>query len=684
MAEQVNERYELSLERISRIRNEKDVAEKFQDYFEQVSKFIVSVSEVLEKVENGTEQSMTLEELAEQNRALYEDILPGNYDTSYANPVFAVEKFGEEYGRLLSFLYTEIRGEIAYAFEKKQSYMTICNELFIEIYNCFEEQEEPEYEELQQIVYWYASDYTDVFVADRIVEQIDPDCDFATRIVMDSDLTDLRYLYQYGEYITDNEIQTAKHLNSLPVEVICNMADTYTEGFRVGFVVGRKDLSKKKTVDIRYPIGFERVIRKSIENFEKMGLQPVIYRGAVSVITKRKHYRNGFTGTAANKQYEYDHGKDEGLFIDKKYVERKLDVMKNTYENHRELAGYMSGPAVTEVFGDEPFSPEAKAEAVTLNEKQQQLDLLYGNKSGQIVNQYIKGEERSFTIIAYPVPAIGEKYEEIFNEVIRINTLDANLYTEVQQTIIDALDQGEYVHILGKGENKTDLKIQLHRLQNPEEETIFENCVADVNIPVGEVFTSPVLEGTEGVLYVGKSFLNEMEYRNLEITFEDGRVTDYNCSNFEDAGEGKKYIHSTIMNNHDALPIGEFAIGTNTTAYVVAEKYGIADKLPILIGEKMGPHFAVGDTCYSWSENVRVYNPNGKEIVAKDNSVSILRKEDPMKAYFQTHVDITIPYEELGSIDVVRKDGSKIGIIKDSRFVLPGTEVLNAPFEELN
>ena len=59
---------------------------------------------------------------------------------------------------------------------------------------------------------------------------------------------------------------------------------------------------------------------------------------------------------------------------------------------------------------------------------------------------------------------------------------------KVQQTLIDALDQGEYVHILGTNGNRTDLNVQLHPLNDPAKETIFENCVADVNIPVGEVF----------------------------------------------------------------------------------------------------------------------------------------------------------------------------------------------------
>ncbi len=137
------------------------------------------------------------------------------------------------------------------------------------------------------------------------------------------------------------------------------------------------------------------------------------------------------------------------------------------------------------------------------------------------------------------------------------------------------------------------------------------------------------------------------------------------------------------MHNHETLPIGEFAIGTNTTAYVTAKKYQIEDKFPILIAEKMGPHFALGDTCYSWSEDTKVYNPNGKEIVAKDNEVSILRKEDISKAYVNCHTDITIPYEELGELAVIDENGNKKMIIENGRFVLEGTEILNEPLKSL-
>ena len=677
-------RYELAIERIENIKGENTVSEKYRDYFRTLADFALLVDKLKEKIENGEYYKFSIEELECWNTHLYDDVLGEHYKTSYANPAFATEKFGIEYGRLLSFLYTELRGVIPYAFEKKTEYLDILFELFIEVYNQFEEENEPEYVHVRQTIYWYASDYCDVFLADRIKEQIDPEDNFAADLIMNSDFNDVRYLYYYGEYVSENEKRTAMHLNELPLETIQKMADVYTEGYRIGFVNTGKNLSKKATVNIRYTLGFERVIRIAIENFRKMGLKPTIYRAGVSVLTKRQHLKIGYYGGIANKQYEYDHKDDQALILDRQFMERKLEVMRTTYEQYKDLARRHAGPACMETFGEEPFTPVSKSEAVKLNDKQKEISLEYDSKSSQIVNSYIPGDERSFTIVAYPVPEIGDQYEEIFDEIIKINTLDAKVYERVQQTIIDALDQGTSVHILGNNGNHTDLRVQLYKLKDPKKETIFENCVADVNIPVGEVFTSPVLEGTNGVLHVSQVYLNELLYKDLEVTFSNGMVADYSCKNFEHELENKEYFLDNVLYRHPTLPLGEFAIGTNTTAYVAAKKYNIADKMPILIAEKMGPHFAVGDTCYSWAEDIKVYNPNGKEIVARDNSVSIQRKEDVSAAYFHCHTDITIPYEELKSITVECADGNEIEIIRDGIFVLPGTEILNEPLKNSN
>ena len=194
--------------------------------------------------------------------------------------------------------------------------------------------------------------------------------------------------------------------------------------------------------------------------------------------------KNGYCGANPNKQYDYDHKEDMALFLDGALAERKTEAVRNVFERHKELAALYGGPAVVESFGEEPFVPENKETASHLSEKQQKLSVVNAGKIADIQNEYIKGEEHSFTIIAFPVPEIGERYKEIFDDVVRINTLDYMLYRDIQQKIIDVLDKGSTVLVKGMNGNETDMRVQLHRLDEPKTQTNFENCVADVNIPV--------------------------------------------------------------------------------------------------------------------------------------------------------------------------------------------------------
>ncbi len=679
------ERYELVTGRIREIAKEESVPARYQEYFQKTALFLEKVDETLQKKQQGLLDAESEEEAKKRNKEFYQDILGKNYDTSYANPSYAVEKLGEEFGGVLSFLYTELRACIGYAYEGRAEDITIFGELFVEVYGIFAaaQDEVVDKREVMQTIYYFYHDYSETMVERNILEMIDPSLDFFTDIVMYADLSDTRYLHRYGEYISDCELEIARFLNSMEEEKIQSMADTYTEGYRLGFVNLGVDLSKKKTVQIHYPIGFERMVRAAVKNFEKMGLQPTISRDPVLSLFNRGHGKRNAYVKAVNKQYEYDHKDDKAYYFDKAFVERRLEVLRSSFESRKELAGVHAGPAVIEIFGEEPFEPVSKPENAHYNEKQQQLNVYYMSMAGQITNEYIKGDERSFTIIAYPIPTIGEQFREIFDETVKINTLDYKLYQSIQQKIIDVLDTGERVHIKGRGQNKTDLTVELYKLQDPDKQTIFENCVADVNIPVGEVFTSPVLKGTNGKLHVSQVYLNELNFLDLEMDFSDGKIVNYTCKNFENEEENRKYIHENVLKHHDTLPMGEFAIGTNTTAYCMARKYDIAAKLPILIAEKTGPHFAVGDTCYSHAEDNAVFNPDGKEIVARDNEVSLQRKEDMSKAYLNCHTDITIPYDELGAITVIRADGSIEDIIRDGRFVVPGSEALNQPLDEM-
>lgn len=660
------ERLDLVMERIAQIAGEKVLAAPYDAFFREQAGNLLLFNEIAQKGAEDAFEQLSAEEGAQYNRMLYEDIRVEAYETSYGNPSYAQKVFGAEYGKIFCELYEALRSCIPTIFQGNFECLCIYAELFVEMYNDMENGEVTPAVLLSDRAS-FAHDYLEIFTEASVRRMVDPADDYFTTILMEADLSEPAYLYRYGYHIGDNERRISEYLNTFPEEEIRSMADTYTEGYRIGFEVTGKDLAKKTTVEVRYPIGFERMVRAAVDNFKKMNL---------SCVAKP-------FSTDANKQYSFDHKEDRALWLDKAFVERGLETLRCAFEKKKTLAGGYAGPAVVEVFGEEPFSPQTKPVRISYDKKQQQLAVYENSRRSQIINEYIVGEERSFTIIAYPVPQIGERFEEIFAETVTINTLDYQKYQTMQQKLIDVLDTADRVHIVGANGNRTDLYVNLYKLGDPAKETIFENCVADVNIPVGEVFTSPVLENTNGKLHVSQVYLNELNYENLEIDFKDGMIERYTCSNFDTEEENKNYIFDNVLMHHETLPMGEFAIGTNTTAFRMARVYDIAAKLPILIAEKTGPHFAVGDTCYTYDEENMTYNPDGKAIVARDNEVSILRKEDVSKAYFNCHTDITIPYDELGAITVIRRDGSTEDIIRNGRFVVPGTEELNKPLEDL-
>ena len=675
--EAIRERYELALERIKMIREEHTVSAELQDYFMQAANVVEAATEYLD----FDYRQYSMEELEAGNQRLYGELQAEAYEKSYANPQYAEKQLGDN-GKVLSFLYTELLSLHRYARESRCSELTIHMELLIEIYNLYEDQDAFDIREVQKAIYYFYYDYCDVLVPDRTQEMYDARLDRYVQLIEQADLSDLRYLYGYGEAISTNEIRTAQYMNQLSQEEIDRLAFVYTDGYREGFEIAGIDLSKKKYVNLHYAVGQERMIRAAIRQFRELGLEPIIFLPAVSRLNQRQNRRNGVVATPVNRQYDYDHRYDEGIYLDSALMERKLEVLEQSYETYREFMQGYAGPAVVETFGEAPFEPVEKPESIALTKKQQDLTVEYTAQAGRLVNRYINRETYSFTIIAYPSPEIGNEFEEIFRETTKINTLDKKLYRTIQEVMINELNQAEFVRVQGIGKNRTDMKVMMHIMEHPERETNFENCLADVNIPVGEVFTSPRLTGTEGCLNVSEVYLNDLKFVDLELHFKDGKITDYTCGNFDQEEANIRFVKENLLQNRETLPIGEFAIGTNTTAYVMANRYQIVYKLPILIVEKMGPHFAVGDTCYSYSEENRLFNPDGKEIVAKDNECSILRKEDESKAYFHCHTDITIPYAEIGSIRSVHADGTEVEIMRNGRFVLPGTEELNRPLDE--
>ena len=663
----IKERYGLCVDRIKEIVKEQEVPEKYREYFKSEAEFILSAADMAAMVAADTYAKQSLSELEAWNERLFVKIVPANYETSYANPAYAVKKFGVREGKVLCAVSAKLQELVGYAAKQKLYFQTILMELFLEVYGRYAEYDEFAVKDVKASYKSFLMDYRREFLEDGVQSQYNPDLSPFRKIVL-ADSPDERNMYLYGAYITDIERKTYGFLNKLSRAEIEAMADTYVDGYIRGFETMGVKRKENGVALMLCPIGFERMAAAAIKKFEQQGVRVSVHQRGMM--------------TTVNRQYGYDHRQDYGLVFDKVYVNRFLEDMSAVYEENKELLSMYIGPAVVETFGEPDFEPVNKKEAVQLDKRQIKLDREFDQKYAQIAYSYIKNDETSFTIIAYPVPAIGDKFEEIFAETVRCNTLSNDEYCKIQQALIDELDTGFGCKILGTNGNETDLTVMLMETTDPAKETKFENCTADVNIPVGEVFTSPVLKGTNGLLHVSKVFLRGYEFKNLKVWFEDDKTTKLSCENFATEEENQKFISENLLFHHDWVPLGEFAIGTNTTAFVMGEKYGIAAKLPILIAEKTGPHFAIGDTCYKRSEDHKVYNRDGKEIIARDNEVSILRKTEPEKAYFNCHTDITIPYGEIGEISSLKKDGSKVMLIQNGRFVLPGTEELNKPLDE--
>ena len=383
--ESVMERYQLSMERLQAILSEETVEEPYRSYFRKMASFIGMIGDYREMLAGGLAENAPLKELKDWNHRLYEDILPENYETSYGNPQYAVSALGEEYGQLLSYLYKEIRGDIIFAAENRLTDITILNETLIEIYNMFEDTV-PSAASIKDVLYWFVSDYCDYTVAYRIREGVDPTLTFAKDIILDSDLSDLRYLYRFGDYISESELLVAQFMNSLPEETVRLMADTYTEGYRKGFEVMGRDLSKKSAVQIRYELGFERMVKAAIQNFREMGLDTILCRSAVWSVNQKAGKKVGYYGRPANRQYEYDHRYDEAIYLNKAFTDRKASVLRVAYEQYKKEAAAYAGPAVIETFGQEGFQPVNKPEANRLDAKQEKLSARAANETAVITN----------------------------------------------------------------------------------------------------------------------------------------------------------------------------------------------------------------------------------------------------------------------------------------------------------
>ncbi|MEZ7893518.1 MAG: aminopeptidase [Candidatus Wallbacteria bacterium] len=672
------------------IENERTMKQANADYY----KFINHCGRLIRKlflleaeIKDEYFEKKSFETLLIQNNDLYCELYGENYLKSYANPAYCVKIFGENYGQAVSFFYTYVRSLIRCVFLGRKDDMNEVAGILIEFFEYIKKNiKKLEYSKIQKIFVKLAFEKACAKKLRDFSERFDPDYKFYKNVIIpamenvikknfrpdfevefkDDAKCDLRYLFRYGCHISMNEIKMANFINAMPEDKVRKLAEHIVKAYLDGFETENKDRSGRNNVRLIYCAGYEKIVYYVVKELKNRKMTALI---------------NLVTTTPASRQYEYDHRFDEKLFLSQDYIKDNMQACEKAFVKLKNSVSKYNGQIRIGKFGEEPFSPENKKECLKLNKKEQELSKKYDQEFMKIYSKNVPDKNTSFSLISFPSPEIGPDYEEIFAEILKINTLDTENYLKIQQKIIDALDRADYVRVKGAAGNKTDISVKLHKLADPKKQTNFYNCGADVNIPVGEVFTSPLLKGTNGTLHINETYLDGFKYIDLVLKFKDGVISDYSCKNFNVEEENRKYIEENLFSMQTGLPLGEFAIGTNTFAYVVAQKYDILKKLPVLIGEKMGPHFAIGDTCYMFVEDIPIYNPlNKKEITARENERTALRKKNIDKAYTNVHVDITLPYESIGVIEACAAGAVPVKIIENGRFILKGTEKLNEPF----
>ena len=473
-----------------------------------------------------------------------------------------------------------------------------------------------------------------------------------------------QWMEQYGLPICQEERRMAQFLYRYPPQRIKEIGNHIVEAFLHGFISQSRDRRNRRMVRVNYCVGQEALAQAVVAALADRGLQAVIQQPQCL----------RFSGS-----YAMAHSADKAACLSAEAYDALKAAYESAFQNYASELLDTCGMIGIGQFGEAAAIPDAQEQEYLPEEQRRKRLLQLENAKREMEARYLAPSDLSFCKVAFPNPLVGAEFEEIFDAFYRLNTMDSERYERIQQVLIDALDCCRAVEMIGAPGNSTRLTVALAPLKQPETQTNFLNCGGDLNIPHGELFTTPKLYGTNGVLHVHEIYLKGVPFRDLVLEFQNGMITDYGCGNCGSTEAGRAYVKEHLLQGRETLPMGEFAIGTNTLAYAIVRDRNLMDRMPILLAEKMGPHIAVGDPCFARGEDAPVYNMyDHKEMTARENERTAKRREEH-DVYTNIHTDITLAFDELECLEGIRADGSRIPILQKGRFVLPETEALNEP-----
>ena len=194
------ERLELVMERILEIANEPQTEAPLCVFFRQSAEYLLLAYEIAQLAQNGEREILSGEKGKFYNDILFHERVGEAYNSCFGNPTYAVRVLGEDYGRFFCVMYDRLHSFTQELYEGCVQSLCIYAELFVEIYNLME-QEDVTPKRLQEHLYSFMHDYSEVFSEQSVSRLIDPDNDYEKEICCNADLSNTGYLYLYGLFI---------------------------------------------------------------------------------------------------------------------------------------------------------------------------------------------------------------------------------------------------------------------------------------------------------------------------------------------------------------------------------------------------------------------------------------------------------------------------------------------------
>lgn len=322
------ERFELVRERIRLIPFEKEIDEPYGTYFKTMAIFIDQMAQLYECCANGTYHMCSLAE-----KEKWSLLCDKGEQKKYEKKEMAKELLGEEFGAIFSFLTREWKALYTYAIQQNLYCFMIYMELYMELYTIFEdsakEQESVPYKRVKEALYWFFSDYSDVFIPMRIKECFSEGNKKLEWILKENQKSDCSYLYEIGEEVTEKERKRADHVLSFSEEEVAMICEEKLQPFVEEYLEQKKE-TKEEIFLIHYERGQERFVEEIKMQLQEKGIFMIPYEKPVGHCNRQEILVSLF------EEKEEEVRDDLFLYFDKAFVERVLSVTKTAYEEWKE------------------------------------------------------------------------------------------------------------------------------------------------------------------------------------------------------------------------------------------------------------------------------------------------------------------------------------------------------------